>query len=930
VSILATRFARVAATSVAVLGLAVLIGWAIGLQTLQSVAPGLATMKVNAALGFMAAGVSLLLFLLDAPAAGRSGPKQAARVLAGVVVALGALTLVEMVFPSPLGIDQLLFQDHATPPGSHPGRMSPLAAVSFVLIGIALLTLGVESRRGRRPAQFFGLVVAAGGAVAAIGYGYSYTVLGRLASYTSMALHTAIGFAVLGLAILCALPDGGIPGLFLAPGPGGIFARRVLPATCLSMLAIGWLTLTAERTELVVAEVEIGLMVIASILVVIALVYATGVAIEKTDARERVANDSVRSGERRTKAVPDAALDAVITIDGGGFILAFNSAAERLFGYTRAEAEGQEMAQLIVPPELRERHRGGLQRLVSTGEGRVLGKRMEMPALRRDGSVFPAELSITRVETAGAPVFTGFLRDVSDRQRRDAELRKSEERFRLLAGATSDVVWDWDVLDSTISWNEGVQKHFGYDPEAASADPGWWSRHVHPEDLSRVLAGIRAALAGTGSTWRDEYRFERADGSMAFVSDSGFIIRDAAGHAVRMVGATVDTTERRGLEEQLRQAQKMEAVGQLAGGVAHDFNNLLTAILGFAEFLGAKLRSQPELSDMVAEIRKAGERASGLTRQLLAFSRKEVLEAKGLDVNAIVRNLDKMLQRLIGENIELAVVLEPNLDRVFADAGHLEQVIVNLVVNARDAMPEGGKLTIETGNVDLDRAYAEHHASVHPGPHVMLAVSDTGIGMDAKTQARIFEPFFTTKGKDKGTGLGLSTLYGIVKQSAGSVWVYSELGKGTTFKIFLPRAEGDVAIAAVPAVVTRADAICETILLVEDEESLRRLARTILPVLGYHVLEAKDGAEGVQIAADYPGTIDLVLTDVVMPGVGGSELVRRIRAVRPDISVLYMSGYTDDAIVRHGVLEDGVSFLQKPFTSASLGDKLRGILHRSA
>jgi nitrogen-specific signal transduction histidine kinase/ActR/RegA family two-component response regulator len=387
-----------------------------------------------------------------------------------------------------------------------------------------------------------------------------------------------------------------------------------------------------------------------------------------------------------------------------------------------------------------------------------------------------------------------------------------------------------------------------------------------------------------------------------------------------------DVTERKQLEEQLRQSQKMEAVGQLAGGVAHDFNNLLTAITGYSELT---LRWLPEDSAMrhnVLEIKKAGERAASLTRQLLAFSRRQVLQPVVLDINSLVTDVSKMLRRLVGEDIEFITLLRPEAGRINADPGQIEQVLMNLVVNARDAMPRGGKLIIETANVELDEAYADRHVAVNPGSYVMLAVSDTGTGMDEETRARIFEPFFTTKEEGKGTGLGLSTVYGIVKQSGGNVWVYSEVGRGTTFKIYLPRVAEDTQ-EQVPAV-EREELLrgTETILLTEDEGLVRRLVREALETYGYTVLETTSGGEAISACEGYDGPIHLLVTDVIMPGMDGRELANELTRLRPEMRVLFMSGYTDDAIVHHGVLDADMPFLQKPFSPDDLARKVREVL----
>jgi signal transduction histidine kinase/ActR/RegA family two-component response regulator len=381
------------------------------------------------------------------------------------------------------------------------------------------------------------------------------------------------------------------------------------------------------------------------------------------------------------------------------------------------------------------------------------------------------------------------------------------------------------------------------------------------------------------------------------------------------------------LQEQLRQSQKMEAIGQLAGGIAHDFNNLLTVIKGYSQLSLMELQEGDALKGNIEEIQKAAERAANLTRQLLAFSRRQMMEMKVLDLNTLMRDLDKMLHRVLGEDIGLATLLAADLGRVKADAGQMEQAILNLAVNAKDAMLDGGKLTIETANVELDGVYARAHIAVTPGRYVMLSVSDTGCGMSPEVKERIFEPFFTTKEKGKGTGLGLSTVYGIVKQSGGYVWVYSEPGQGTTFKIYLPRVEEEADALHRRVDVGDLQRGKETVLLVEDEAPVRGLAVRVLRNQGYRVLEAANGQEALSVAGEHAGEkIHLLLTDVVMPQMGGKELTDRLKALRPEIKVVFTSGYTDNAIVRHGVLEPGTDFLQKPFSPAALAQKVREVL----
>ncbi len=393
-----------------------------------------------------------------------------------------------------------------------------------------------------------------------------------------------------------------------------------------------------------------------------------------------------------------------------------------------------------------------------------------------------------------------------------------------------------------------------------------------------------------------------------------------------MLGVGTDITQRRHLEDQLRQSQKMEAVGRLAGGIAHDFNNVLTAILGYSQILLAEMPPEDTRREDVQEIERSAERAATLTRQLLAFSRRQVLQPQLLDLNDLTANLDKFLRRLIGEDIDLKLGLNSDLWLVSADAGQIEQVVMNLAVNARDAMPKGGRLTIETANILLDENYADEHIAVQPGPYVMLAVSDSGIGMSEEVRAQIFEPFFTTKGPGKGTGLGLSTVYGIIKQSGGNIWVYSEIGRGTTFKIYLPRASEGSQPGRLPQPEVMVLEGNETILLAEDEPAVRSVAAKVLNGLGYKVLTAETGKHAIEVAAACTEEIHLLLTDVVMPELSGSELARQLTVLRPSLKVLFMSGYTDEAIIHHGVLTSNLAYLQKPFTPEALGRKVRTVL----
>jgi PAS domain S-box-containing protein len=520
--------------------------------------------------------------------------------------------------------------------------------------------------------------------------------------------------------------------------------------------------------------------------------------------------------------------------------------------------------------------------------------------------------------------FVAVFDVITDRKRAEDDLRRSEAAYRGLVEYAPLGIYRSTADGHFLTVNPALIRMLGY---------GWAEEllrldiphdvYVDPRQRAALLAEFaQHDEAGSEMEWR------RKDGSLITVRVTVRTIRDPGGRIECYEGLVEDVTQQRSLEAQFRQAQRLEAVGRLAGGVAHDFNNVLTAITGYSDLLLEDLEpGDPKRGD-VEEIRAAAQRAAVLTRQLLAFSRKQVLQSRVLDLNAVIRTLDKMLRRVIGEDVKLELALAAELGAVRADPGQIEQVILNLAVNSRDAMPSGGRLTIETANVVLDEAYAREHAAAAPGPYVMLAVSDTGVGMDADVRAHIFEPFFTTKEQGKGTGLGLATVYGIIKQSGGYVWVYSEPGRGAAFKIYLPHVDGPVEAPDATPPERPAAGGRETVLLAEDDPSVREIVAEVLAQKGYRVLRAPDGQTALEMARGQPGELHLLVTDLVMPGMTGRELAEVLRAERPGLRVLYMSGYTDDAVVRHGVLEEGMPYLQKPFPPRALASKVREVLDR--
>ena len=751
--------------------------------------------------------------------------------------------------------------------------------------------------------------------------------------------------------------------------------------------------------------------------------------------------------EAQARAVLDAALDAVITIDHEGRILEFNDAAELMFGHRRADVVGAHMADVLVPPSLRADHERGFAHYLETGEGQVIGKRVEVAALRANGTEFPVELGISRVAVEGPAVFTGFVRDISERKQAEVQLR---ELAAIVESSRDAIVGR--TLDGTVtSWNAAAERLFGY---SAQEMVGRSFTILAPFERTSELDAINEQLArgevvaqfetvrvqkdgtrievestispvvddsgrvvGASSISRDiterkrvdaalrlseaRYRdlFENATDLIAMVDldsrltmvnasfvralgytrdeligrplrefvppewherledarvrkigddvdgttyDHELITKDGRrlqvevasrvievdGHPVGVEAICRDITERRHLEEQLRQAQRLEAIGRLAGGIAHDFNNLLTVISGYADALLEE--GDPAAQSELKEIAAAAERATILTRQLLAFSRRQVLQPRVLDLNEVVEGITPMLMRLIGEDIDLVTSLDPGLEHVQADPNQIEQVLLNLVINARDAMPQGGKLTIGTGNTDLEESYVVDHPEARIGRHATLTVSDNGVGMDADTVARVFEPFFTTKAVGTGTGLGLSTVYGIVKQSGGNTWIYSEPGRGSTFKVYLPAADGPLTAFRHDRPEIDIPMGTETILIVEDEDSVRTLAAGMLRRRGYTVLATGSVEEALRLATNKDQRIDLLLTDLVMPEMNGQELAKGIIERIPTVRVLFMSGYADEAVTRHGAIEAGAAYLEKPFTGRDLAHMVRETLDEPA
>ena len=624
--------------------------------------------------------------------------------------------------------------------------------------------------------------------------------------------------------------------------------------------------------------------------------------------------------EQLFRLITENAADMIAVVDVDGNRI-FNSLSyEKILGYSQEELKLSPSLEQIHPDDL-PRVKHAAEEARRTGIGLPLEYRMR----HKDGTwrVLESTASVIRNTKGQATHLVVVNRDVTERKRAAEALRRSEASFRSVVEDAPYGIYRSNLAGELLLVNPALEKMLGHETpnellHTNLADHIYRYAEEHRKITEIVLRE---------RNFKDvETEWKRKDGALITVRCSGWAVKDETGQVAYVEVFAEDVTERRALERQLRMAQKMEAVGRLSGGIAHDFNNLLGVIIGYSQVMKRMLGATHPAFEHAEEIEKASQRAVSLTRQLLAFSRQQVLEPVVLNLNTLVTDMEKMLPRLIGEDIDLHIALDPAIGQVKADPGQIEQVLMNLAVNARDAMPDGGKLTVETANVELDLAYTRRHPGSRTGSYVMLRVVDTGTGIDPEIQAQIFEPFFTTKERDKGTGLGLATVYGVVKQSGGYIAVDSEKGKGASFSVYLPRLAQSVAAAdTIPeAPVNLAGS--ETILLVEDADPLRKLAHMFLSEGGYNVLTAANGAEALEVARQHRGTIHLLLTDVVMPGINGRVLAERLGPLHPSMKVLYMSGYTDSFIAGHGVLEPGTHLLHKPFTQEGLARKVRELL----
>ena len=756
-------------------------------------------------------------------------------------------------------------------------------------------------------------------------------------------------------------------------GRYGWLAVLTILVTVLTVGSEAFLLTYAESRLIAVAGAVIWVPLLILLLWWTARLRAEYRQAQQEGAWARAAEAALQQSQERNRAIVDTALDGVITIDAAGIVTEWNAQASAIFGWAREEALGRLLSELIIPARDREAHARGIREYLKTGVGPVLNRRMEIAALHKDGREFPVELSVTPARIGEACFFSAFIRDITDRRRTERRLSSLYAVTRVLAESATleeavpkiiqavgeclewelGVFWRLDKPSGTLrcldqwktptinadefvmaTWQQSLQPGTGLPGRIWESGQPVWIRDVTVDpNFARAETAAKVGLHGAfGFPVRVAGEIE---GVMEFFSRQ---VREPDAELLKMVAdvglkigqfgerARAEDALRQA-EAQLRQSQKMEAVGRLAGGVAHDFNNLLTVIRGYSELILSRLPSGDPSQREMEEVKKAADRAASLTGQLLAFSRRQFVAAKVVDLNEVVTNMDGMLRRLLGEDIiELCTDLEQQLGSIRTDPGQVEQVIMNLAVNARDAMPTGGRLTIETRNVTIGNGPRRETMMLEEGSYVLLALRDTGHGMSEETQSHLFEPFFTTKEKGKGTGLGLSTVYGIVKQSGGTIGIESKPGRGTICKIFFPKVDE---AAQGPDVKDGAEAQAhgrETILLVEDEPAVREFVHEALRLNGYNVLMARHGIEALLTGAKHMGPIHLLLTDVVMPQMSGPEVAEKLTVLRPEIKVMYMSGYPDHPVFSQGRVGRGTAFLQKPFAPNVLTQKVREVL----
>jgi PAS domain S-box-containing protein len=955
------RLSSVAAALVSVFGVVILTGRTLNVAGLQRALPDPSRFHSITALCFVMAGVSLALARRK-PAAGRMD--WLAQACAIAVGGIGLMAVIANFLEWHWGTNQFLLRSQMTAVGIlNPFRMLPATGLNFLLIGMAFALYRLPIPRRYVYAQCCATLAGLQSLLFLMAYAYSIFLHSGPAGVASVSLAKTFAFLLLSVGILSAHPERGLMAVITDGGSGGRLLRRGLVITVAVPFVLCWLGMVGPRGGYYGTEFGLALVATSVIAVFATLIWGYARSMVISDRQRKRAEDFLNGQKqvfemiskgaaleetlaalvRLMEAHGDGFKCSILLLDRDGVHLRHGAAPSLPAEYinsidgkaigpaagscgTAAFRRQPVMVQEISTDPLWAdyKHLALPHNLRACWSTPILDENQTVLGTFAIYDCQPIHLTPEFLSLVDVATYTAAVG--IKHYRAEELLQEKMLQLTMVYESVGDVIFhlrvEGDGQYRFDSINPAFYRATGLKPEKVI---GKLVQEVIPEpSLTLILTKYQEAIRTRQTVhWEEETRYptEVKSGDVTVTPVFG-----PDGKCTALIGSVHDLTERKRLEQQVRQAQKMEVVGQLAGGVAHDFNNLLTVINGYSEIVLQRLATDDLNHTFVDEIKKAGDRAAALTHQLLAFSRRQVLQPQVLVLNSVINDMEKMLRRLIGADIDLVTRLEKNLGRVTADPGQMEQILLNLVVNARDAMPHGGKLTVETANVVLGESYAANHVTAKPGPHIMLAVSDTGVGMDAEIQKHIFEPFFTTKEVGKGTGLGLSTVYGIVKQSEGNIWVYSEPGMGTTFKIYLPRVDKPAEAIEPKPVEATIPGGNETILLVEDEPSVRLLVRTTLESNGYQVLEATNGAEALLIGEQHQGRIHFLLTDLVMPGISGRVLAEQLAPRRPELKVLFLSGYTDDVVVRHGALDANMAFLQKPFTPDALARKVREVM----
>ncbi len=922
------RTVALASTAVAVIALAGLLGYGTGVRVLGSIRLDYVPMSPGSALCFII--FSMTLFYRNRKPLTGFG-LTAAAVLVFLPTLFGLLGFVDIFVGTYLNYEEQLFPTVDVMGAIPLWRMSSVSGAGFTMTGVGMVLLLLRNRSSRYARQLgnwassMGVLTVLVGATVLLAYLNGTPLMYSSGSAVPMAATTALAFIFMGVALAASAGPESFPVCRVTgDSTSSLLSRVFIPLVVAAVILQSILTRSISATHLVNEALIMAMLVIVIGLITASVVdrvaSSTGSNIDEISGRLRQALKDLEESEEHHRSILQTAMDGVWLVDTGGLLLEVNESYCRMSGYSEQELLAMKAADLEVADTGAQ-----IQKVIAQGEDRF-----ESRHRRKDGTLFDVEVSVQCRPVKGGQL-VAFLHDITERKRAEKELLESRKEYCDLVEGIPDLITRVDTEGRILFVNHTALEIFGLAPEECIGRPAF--DFIHREDREPTVTAFQAWQRGCEEIFTFENRQVAIDGRehvMAWLiraeHDKNGAVCGFASTARDITDRRKDEEEKAKLESQLHQAQKLESVGSLAGGVAHDFNNMLSVILGHASMSLNKVESTHPLYSHLEGIRNAAERSADLTRQLLAFARKQTIAPKVLDLNETVTSTLKMLQRLIGENIQLTWIPAPEPWLLKVDPSQVDQILTNLCVNARDSVTEGGAITIETGNSTIGEDYCARYTDVLPGEYVRLAVSDNGCGMDNDTLGRIFEPFFTTKEMGKGTGLGLATVFGIVKQNKGFINVYSEPGLGTTFTVYLPRHRGMSCQVQEELMAMPVPRGMETILLVEDELTILNVVTMILATQGYTVLQANTPAEALLLAKEHPGEIRLLITDVIMPKMNGKDLANGLQSLYPQLRCLFMSGYTADAIAQHGVLHEGVNFIQKPFSLSDLAIKVREVL----